>query len=514
MSGHVLAVDLGSTGIKVAVVDGFAKVRAVAGEVIPLLFTDDGGVEQDPRVWWDALGRCARRAITDSGLAGNDVRIIAVTSQYTSTTAVDAQGNPLGNTIMWMDGRGRRHYKPSFTPEQMGRWIDVHGMMPYGSDDVGHTHVIRHQWPEAYEQAFAFVEPMDQLAARLTGHVTATQNTMFPMLSVDNRTWGLTEYSDELLAMSGMPIDKLPPLVALGEPRGTVTAEAAAHLGVSSQALVMGATIDSVTSAVGTGAISDEACGLIIGTTAVMATHLPSKRHDIEHGLTSAPSPLPNQWFLVAENGIGGKALDVFVNQMVYADDGLGQAAHDGSYTAVLEAAAGAPCGSNGVLFLPWLVGSMAPGHQRQMRGGFVNIGLATTRQDMARAVLEGVAMNAAWLLPYFSALAERTYSQITFGGGGAASPLWGQILADATGVPVRRLAQSNCTNAHGAALLALSEIGACLLSDLPNFLVTAEVHEPVAANHRLLAARTASLIDFHTRNAEFYAAFDHKDTP
>ena len=512
MTAHVLAVDLGSTGIKVAVVDAEAKVRAVAGEVIPLLFVDHGGVEQDPRLWWDALGRCARRAIADGALPGHDIGIVAVTSQYTSTTAVDAQGRPLGNTVMWMDGRGRHHYKPTFTPQQKARWIDVHGLMPYGNCDVGHVAVIRHEWPDAYHAAVAMLEPMDLLSARLTGHVTATQNTMFPMLAVDNRTWGLTEYSDELLGMSGMPADKLPPLVRLGEPRGTVTAEAAAHLGVSPTALVTGATIDSVTSAVGTGAIDDSGCGLIIGTTAVMATHLPSKRHDIEHGLTSAPSPLPNQWFLVAENGIGGKALDVFVNQMVYADDGLGHAVHEGSYEAVLQAAAGAPCGSNGVLFLPWLVGSMAPGHERHMRGGFVNIGLATTRADMARAVLEGVAMNVAWLLPYFGALAEQDYAQITFGGGGASSPLWGQILADATGVPVRRLAQSSCTNAHGAALLAMAETGAASLADLASLLVTADVHEPNEPNHRLLAARTASLIDFHTRNADFYAAFDTKD--
>ena len=100
----------------------------------------------------------------------------------------------------------------------------------------------------------------------------------------------------------------------LGEPRGTVTPEAAAHLGIADDAVVTGATIDSVTSAIGTGAVDDDRCGLIIGTTAVMATHLPSKRHDLEHGFTTAPSPLPDQYFLVAENGIGGKALDVFVN--------------------------------------------------------------------------------------------------------------------------------------------------------------------------------------------------------
>src|SRR5882672_662646 len=100
-------------------------------------------------------------------------------------------------------------------------------------------------------------------------------------------------------------------LVPLGEPLGGILPDAAAHLDVSHSAIVTGATIDSVTSAIGTGAIDATACGLIIGTTSVMATHLPSKRHDLEHGLTSAPSPLPDSWFLVAENGIGGKALDV-----------------------------------------------------------------------------------------------------------------------------------------------------------------------------------------------------------
>ncbi len=513
MSAHVLAVDLGSTGIKVAVVDEAGGVRSITGEVIPLLFLADGGVEQDPRVWWEALGRCSRRAVAESGLAGSSVTLVAVTSQYTSTTAVDAAGRPLGNTIMWMDGRGRRHFRPTWTDEQRATWVDVHGQIPHGNDDVGHVHVIRDQWPDAYEAAAAFVEPMDLLAARLTGHVTATQNTMFPMLSVDNRTWGLTEYSDELLAMTGLDIETLPPLVPLGQPRGTLTAEAAAHLGVSAAAVVAGATIDSVTSAVGTGAIDADTCGLIVGTTAVMATHLPSKRHDIEHGLTAAPSPLPNSWFLVAENGIGGKALDVFVNNMVYPADGLGVAAHDGSYDAVLAAAAQVPCGSNGVLFLPWLVGSMAPGHERNMRGGFVNIGLSTTRADMARAVLEGVAMNVAWLLPYFSALAGNAYSQITFGGGGAASSLWGQILADATGVPVRRLARSTCTNAHGAALLALYEAGVHALADLPGLLVTEQIHEPHPEHQQVLAARTATLVDFHVRNTPFYEGFDSKDS-
>ena len=507
MARHVLAVNLGSTGIKVAVVDEAGRLRASAGEVLPLIFTTDGGVEQDPTGWWDALGRCARRAVGDSGVAPGDVALVAITSQYTSTVAVAADGAPLANVIMWMDGRGKAHHPAIPDDEQVAVWLDVHGLVPSGHDDIGHVAFVRAAWPDVYRDTFAFVEPMDHLAARLTGSVTATQGTMFPMLSVDNRTWGATEYSPELLALSGMDASKLPPLVALGAPRGDILPAAAEHLGVSPRAVVTGATIDSVTTAVGTGAVGPGSCGLVIGTTSVMATHLPSKRHDRASGLTTAPSPLPGAWFLVAENGMGGKNLDVFVHNVVHADDGLGTPPSSDSFDRVLAAASCVPTGANGVLYLPWLVGSAAPGSQRHVRAGFVNLGLSSTRADMARAVLEGVALNAAWLLPHFAALAERTYDEVTIGGGGAASALWGQIIADALGVRVRRLANPRTTNAHGAALLALAESGVARFDELPSLLEVAQVHEPDGTSSRVLARRLEAFIDFHDRSAPFYAA-------
>ena len=505
----VLAIDLGTTGVKIAVVDDSGQVLGYAGEVLPMITVPGGGVEQDPEGWWQAIGRCAKLAIDASPLDGADVGVVAVTSQYTSTVAVAEDGHPLANAIMWMDQRGRRHNPAVPTAEQAQQWIDIHGMAPSGNDDIGHVAVFRATMPEVYRSAAAFVEPMDYVAARLTGFVTATQNTMFPMLSVDNRVWGLTEYSRDLQAMSHLELAKLPPLVSMGTARGPISKGSAEHLGVSPRAVVAGATIDSVTSAMGTGAIDATTCGLIVGTTSVMVTHLPSKRQDIAHGLTSAPSPLPGQYFLVAENGAGGKALDVFVNNVVYPDDGLTGPAPDDAFPRVLAAAAAAPVGSNGVMFLPWLVGSMAPGYQRRTRGGFVNLTIDTRRIDMARAVLEGVAMNAAWLLPHFSELAGETYSEISLGGGGASSALWGQIFADCFGVRVRRLANSRTTNAHGAALLALVERGDVRLSDVPAMLRTEQVHEPDPAAVPVMRHSLDAFVDFHHRAAPFYDALN-----
>ncbi|MCU1400782.1 MAG: family of carbohydrate kinase, N-terminal domain protein, partial [Acidimicrobiales bacterium] len=483
-----------------------------AGEVLTLIMLPGGGVEQDPHQWWAAIGRCARRAIASSGLHANDIDLVAVTSQYSSTVAVAADGTPLANAVLWMDQRGRRH-NPALDPDHASRWVELHGMRPSGNDDIGHVAMIRAEWPDVYASAAAFVEPMDAIAARLTGHVSATQGTMFPMFAVDNRTWGATDYSDELLAMSTLERAKLPELVPMGSPRGTITADAALHLGVSPTAVVSGATIDSVTSAIGTGAVDAGTCGLIIGTTSVMVTHLDSKRHDPAHGLTTAPSPVPGQYFLVAENGVGGKALDVFVNNVVYPDDGLGAAAPDDAYERVLAAAATVPAGANGLMFLPWLVGSMAPAFQRRIRGGFVNIGLGTTRLDMARAVLEGVGHNASWLLPHFAALADQDYREVSLGGGGAGSALWGQILADCFGVPVRRLANSRSTNAHGAALLALAERGTIALGDVRSVLTTEQLHEPDPAAHATYRRLLTSFVEFHDLAAPFYGRLNARET-
>ena len=115
VSGYVLAVDLGSTGVKVAVVDEHGTVLGAAGQVLTTIFTADGGVEQDPNEWWAAIGQCARRVVGSTGVAAADVTLVAVTSQYSSTVAVDVRGLPLTNAVMWMDGRGRRVHPGSVT---------------------------------------------------------------------------------------------------------------------------------------------------------------------------------------------------------------------------------------------------------------------------------------------------------------------------------------------------------------------------------------------------------------
>jgi xylulokinase len=282
---------------------------------------------------------------------------------------------------------------------------------------------------------------------------------------------------------------------------GPLVPEAAAHLGVSPAAVVVTGTIDSITSAVGSGAIDDKTCSIIVGTTTVIVTHVDGKASDLDHGLISVPSPLPGRYFVMAENGVGGKALEWFLDN-VYGG---------GSFAEVEAAAASAPVGSGGVLFFPWLAGSIAPSADGNVRGGFVNLGLDTTRAHLARAVYEGVALNAAWLFPHVVSFARAGWTSIRFGGGGAASALWAQILADALAVDVDQLAGCETTNARGAALLALVRLGHIALDDIPHLLHVRQRFTPDPDRVALYERLAAHFIDFHQRSRPFYASLNRR---
>src|SRR3954447_17707914 len=102
----VLAIDLGTSGVKVAVVDAHGRVLASSSAPLPTTFLPDGGAEQDADVWWSAIGTCGRSIVARHE---DDIAAAGVTSQYMSVVAIDNAGRPLAPVVMWMDERGARH---------------------------------------------------------------------------------------------------------------------------------------------------------------------------------------------------------------------------------------------------------------------------------------------------------------------------------------------------------------------------------------------------------------------
>lgn len=488
MTDCVLAIDLGTGGPKVALVDATGDTLAWRSRPVHTATIDGGGAEQDPEEMWSAVVAACRDTLSAVNPLPR-ISAVAVTSQYMSTVPVTADGLPTGPCILWMDTRGAAHNLTLLNDESFMLFLDRHGLIPLpsGNDNIAHAHVLRTFHPEAYERADALVEPMDYITGRITGRVCATQSTVFGQLVCDNRQWGAVDYDPELVAATGLDPDKLAPLVPLNGVMGEVSARAARELGIPAGTPVVPGTIDSITSAVGSGALGPEHGSVIIGTTSVLVSHVAERGGDLTSGVLTVPSPVPGMYYVMAENGLGGRVFE-------WAQRFLG---YDGPETALLDAA-GVPPGAAGAQFLPWLLGSIAPSPNDDVRGAFVGLGLQHDRAHAARAVLEGVALNLAWLLPHVEGFVGAPFGHLAFGGGGALSPLWAQMLADATDREVHRLHEPRATNARGAAFLAFADLGVVSLDSVPSLLRVQDVHSPDPANRDVMDRALARLVKLH----------------
>ena len=483
----IIAIDLGTSNVKAAVVDRKGTLLGTGRGSIETLHTADGGAEQDPERVWEAVLNATDQAL--ASLANRrDVRGVACASQYSSIVPVDAAGSPTGNMVVWMDKRGAperlrqlpggTQMKPSLL--QMARWLQIHGIPPLasGSDSLAHMRWIKLARPEVYGRTATFLEPMDYVTARLSGRRVTNLCSSFMMLLTDNRRPN-PAYHPTLLKWSGLDIEKLPELVPIDEPLGPILPAIAERLGLAPDTLVFPPLNDTQAGGIGASAFAGEHAGVSIGTTGVCITHVDFKKTDVLNSLASMPSPFPGRNFVMAEAGIGGGAVKYFLEHLVFARDRFGDHSLEERFSALERAIEPIEPGSDGVLFLPWLTGSITPAEDGKVRGGFLNISLRTTREHLAKAVLEGVAFNQRWVQERVERFAKRDISRIKFYGGGALSSAWSQIFADVLNCPVEQLRDPEFAVSRGVALLGFHRLGELALDEIEAGVPVAAVYQP-----------------------------------
>jgi xylulokinase len=298
------------------------------------------------------------------------------------------------------------------------------------------------------------------------------------MLLTDNRRPN-PAYHPTLLKWSGLDVQKLPELVPIDEPLGPLLPAVAEHLGLAADTVVFPALNDTQAGGIGASAFAGDHAGVSIGTTGVCITHVDFKKTDVLNSLASMPSPFPGRNFVMAEAGIGGGAVKYFLENLVFARDGFGDHDLEQKFSALERAIEPIEPGSEGVLFLPWLTGSITPAEDGNVRGGFLNISLRTTREHLAKAVLEGVAFNQRWVQERVARFAKRDISRIKFYGGGALSSAWSQIFADVLNCPVEQLQDPEFTVSRGVALLGFHRLGELALDQIEAGVPVAAVYEP-----------------------------------
>lgn len=464
----VLAIDLGTTALKLGLVSVTGEIAWTADADLTTTFSPGGGAEQDPEEWWRLITESTRAGIASGAVDPAQIVAVSTTGQWASTVPVDGSGAPVGPCILWTDTRGGRHTRAriggkvsGYTARAIATWIRRTGGAPAtsGADPIGHMLHLEIDRPELACAARWYLEPVDYLSMRFTGRATASPASMTAAWLTDNRHLDNLVYDARLIELAGVDATKLPSLLPTASVIGPVRADIADELGLGHEVQVVAGTPDLHSASVGAGTTLDFQTHLAMGTTSWISCPVPFKKTDIRHQIASIPGAGRDGYLIANNHETSGACLQWLRDRVIAPDDGV--ASGEGpSFEALIELAASAAPGSGGVIFTPWLIGERSPVDDKRARAGFHNVSITTDRAAMVRAVLEGVAYNNRWLHEAVERFAKRRLDPIRVFGGGARSELWCQIHADVLDRTIERVAEPTHTGLRGAALLAGIALG------------------------------------------------------
>lgn len=518
----ILAIDLGTSGPKVALVSVSGSVLATASRPTTLILPPGGGAEQDPDDWWRAIVEATAELRDHPNFDPGAIAAVCVTAQWAGTVCVDQAGNALGNAILWMDTRGAPDARAlckgwvsveGYAPRKVAAWIRKTGGAPSlnGKDPVGHILWLKRADRERYDATHMFLEPKDYLNLRLTGTMAASFDSIAMHWVTDNRNIDAIAYDDGLLALTGLPAKKLPPLRAATDILDPLHADAAEALGVPKGIPVVCGTPDVQSAAVGSGAIGPAKAHLYLGTSSWISAHVPFKKTDLLRNIASLPSALPGQYFIGDSQETAGGCLNWLRDGVLFGDDALGRHTPPDDVFPRLDALAeSAPPGSDNVVFTPWLIGERCPVADERVRGSFLNLSLSTSRAHLARAVLEGVAYNTRWLLRAVERFMGSPLPSLRVVGGGGKSSLWCQIHADVLGRTIEQVRDPLSVNALGAGLVGALGIGAIEQRDIAQSVEVVRTFEPRAVYRERYDALFDAFLDHYKSSKSFFRRLNH----
>ena len=518
---YILAVDLGTSALKTALISVSGKVVGWEVQDIPLYVLPDGGAEQNPSDWWEAFLTTSRRLIQKELVPVESIVAVCCSTQGECTVPVDADGKALMNVISWLDMRGAKHLPKiigglikvsGYNVFKLPRWLNLTGGVPThtGTDPAAHMLYVRYEHPEIYQRTYKFLTALDFMNLCLTGKFVATPDSILTSWVTDNRDSEHIDYDDGLLKACGIGKDKFPELVQCTTVIGDLKQDVSRVLGLRSDVKVVAGAIDVSAAAIGSGAVNDFDAHLYIGTSNWVAAHVPYKKTDLSSWMASVPCAIPGKYLMIVLQTTAGGNLNYLRDKILFHKDELLNETHTPDVFQIFDRiAAKVPPGSHGLMYMPWIYGERSPVDDRNARAALFNISLENTREDIIRAFLEGVALNTRWLISPAEKFLGRKLTQLNFVGGGAKSDVWSQILADVLDLDIRQVRDPVQANARGAAFIASVGLGYMAFEEIPQRVGFRATYSPNPENRALYDKLFAEFVQFYRHNKKGYKALN-----
>ena len=444
---YFLGLDIGTTGSRVIVIDEDGKTIASAtSEHAPFASPEIGWAEQDPNDWWRACVNAIKEVLHSGKCTPDEIGAISFSGQMHGSVFLDETDKVIRPALLWCDQRTEKQCVEITEKIGATRLIELVSNPAVTGFTLPKILWLREVEPENWNRVRSILLPKDYIRLLLTGDkasdVADSSGTL--LFDVRKRHW-----SQEMLDAFQLDPALLPRVFESQEITGTVSKTGSEATGLLEGTRVIAGAGDNAAGAIGMGIVSPGTVSATIGTSGVVFVVTETPTLDLKGRTHSLCHAIPNTWHMTGVTLAAGLSLRWFRDNF-----GDGQ-----SYEELVADASKIPSGSEGAVWLPYLMGERTPYLDPNARAAFVGLTASHTKSHLTRAVMEGVAFSLRDAFEIFRELGA-PIEAIRLGGGGARSPLWRQIQADVYGQAVETI-ESDEGAAFGAAILAGVGVGA-----------------------------------------------------
>ena len=424
---YLLGIDIGTSGTKTVLFDKGGNPISSSTEEYPLYQPEIGWAEQDPLDWWKAVCITINAVIKDSNINPESISGIGLSGQMHGLVMLDEDGNVLRKSIIWCDQRTAKECVEITEKVGEKRLIDITANPALTGFTASKILWVRNNEPEIYEKCRKILLPKDYIRYMLTGEFATevSDASGMQLLDIKNRCW-----SKEVLNALDIPIEYLGNVHESIVVSGKVHKRAAELTGLKENTPVVGGAGDQAAGAIGNGIIRSGQISSTIGTSGVVFAHLDEPIIDEKGRVHTFCHAVPGAWHMMGVTQGAGLSLKWFRDNFCTNEIEVAKNMGIDPYVLMTKEAEKVPAGSRGVVYLPYLMGERTPHLNPKAKGVFFGLSAAHTKNDMLRAVIEGVSYSLLDCMEIIKGTGLNPTNVMVSGGGGK-SELWRQILAD-----------------------------------------------------------------------------------
>ncbi|MDP4180674.1 MAG: xylulokinase [Bacillota bacterium] len=456
----LLGIDIGTSGTKTVLFDEYGNTIASSVAEYPLYQPYIGWAEQDPEDWWMATCSTIKQVLSKSGIDAAEIKGIGLSGQMHGAVLLDKEYKVLRKSIIWCDQRSFDECRQITSLVGSGKLIEITANPALTGFTASKILWVRNNEPDIYEKVNKILLPKDYIRYKLTGEFATevSDASGMQLMDIPGRKW-----SDTVLEKLQIDKSMLGKLYESQEVSGKVNKKASELTGLKEGTLVVGGAGDQAAGAIGNGIVKPGVVSSTIGTSGVVFAFSENVSIDPLGRVHTFCHAAPNTWHIMGVTQGAGLSLKWFRDNFCIEEKRTAELMKIDPYILMDKEAEKSEPGCNGLIYLPYLMGERTPHLDPNAKGVFFGLSAKHEKQDMIRAVMEGVVYSLKDCLEIIKEMGVNV-SEVRASGGGGKSPLWRQMQADILDAEITTINSSEGP-ALGVALLA--GVGAGVYSNL-----------------------------------------------